>query len=155
VIARTQSRRSARRARTAQAPQACPVLPLALEYERLAAKHLSLDTARVHQTAPVNQTDLNLLDSRLASIADEASYLVAHSATGALFQIMLLRDQHCCSTMEADAAPRECELRRIERLAYRLKNYFLSAGADALPTVAGYCMSDSCDPHRQLEQLRA
>ncbi|MDO9385030.1 MAG: hypothetical protein Q7T86_19460 [Hyphomicrobiaceae bacterium] len=87
-----------------------------------------------------------LVDDRFEAIIQDASYLTAKSAEGALFQIMIVADINLSVGLEATHTPAsERKERCAARLLARVREYFEKTGTQSLPVTTLYLMPKQPD----------
>jgi len=158
MSAATELRTNRRRAATVpyRAEDRCPVAKLAKEYAGLVAAWTWVDE-RTHSEDPseaLRAADLSkLIDDRLASVADQASFLEAQSFTGAAFQVMITRcTVNSISAGVVSEANRADAERCVDRCLYAVMSFLETMGADVGEVAREYCMSRDIDPRAKVAQ---
>jgi hypothetical protein len=150
------------RARKSSSPQSGP--PDALEQlARISALILiALDRLEEHQAAASKDRDVGLetglqlrhteLEDRRKSIEQEASFLLAQSATGALFQAMVASNEvHSLGASTLEEAERHAMERRIQRYLFSVVQFLSTLGADRMERVRQYYAPSHLDPLAALD----
>ncbi len=114
---------------------ACPVLPLARQFEELARQH--------------SVSEERDLDLRMSEIAEAASYLSPKTTAGAAFQIMCVSAELDILMRGGDEPhARKAAESRIQRLLYRSLDGLRSEAE--FPNARAYMMSQELDPKTKI-----
>lgn len=125
----------------------CPVAALALTAKTLIDNHNRLDLLALSTRGPKCETIKRLRDDlgdQIFSVGDSASYLLARSGVGALFQIHLIRNLLEILVSPPDHGTAEDEVRRqasaaIDRMLYSIR--------DEVERITGDCAEDACSAY--------
>lgn len=132
----------------------CPVERFALESSYLCARY---DWTDNQQATPTLEREKGEISDRRKALADQISFLVPKSATGAALQLVLASveaDDLANSAFPIESMGEEIQ-RRMNRLLYGVARYLKTAGAKLDPIVWQYHMSDELDHHTTIAEREA